>query len=77
MARDYRRERELYHGKPEQKKRNAARKRARRIMERAGLVKVGDGKDVNHIDGNPLNNKRGNLRVENRSKNRARKPKKR
>ena len=77
MARDYRRERELYHCKPEQKKRNAARKRARRIMERAGLVKVGDGKDVNHIDGNPLNNKRGNLRLENRSKNRARKPKKR
>ena len=75
MARDYKRERELYHGKPEQKKRNAARKRARRILERAGVVKAGDGKDVHHIDGNPLNNKRSNLRAEPRSKNRARKRK--
>ena len=75
MARDYKKERAQYHGTVAQKKRNASRKRARRIMERAGLVKVGDGKDVNHIDGNPLNNKRSNLRVEARSKNRARKGK--
>lgn len=73
MARNYKRERKLYHGKPEQMRRNAARKRARRMMEREGLVKPGDGKDVGHKNGNPLDNRRANLRVENRSRNRARK----
>lgn len=73
MARDYKKERANYHGKPDQMARNAARKRARRILERAGVVKQGDGMDVHHKDGNPLNNKRSNLRAEPKSKNRARK----
>ena len=76
MPRDYKKERRQYHGKPEQMKRNAARKRARRMLEREGKVRTGDGKDVGHKNGNPLDNRRSNLRVENRSKNRARKPKK-
>lgn len=42
-------------------------------MAAAGKVKKGDGKDVHHKDGNTLNNKRKNLRVESKSKNRARK----
>ena len=68
--RDYKKERENYLGTPEQKKRNAARKRARRALEKAGRVKPFDGKDVHHKDNNPENNDRSNLRVANRSTNR-------
>ena len=68
--RDYKKERENYLGTPEQKKRNAARKRARRALEKEGRVKPFDGKDVHHKDNNPENNDRSNLRVANRSTNR-------
>lgn len=73
MARDYKREYEQYHSKPEQKKRRAGRNRARRIMTMLKRVKKGDGKDVDHKDGNPNNNSRSNLRVESKTKNRSRK----
>ena len=59
--------------KPDQKKRRAGRNAARRKMAASGKVKKGDGKDVHHKDGNTLNNKKKNLRVESKSKNRARK----
>ena len=68
--RDYKKERENYLGTPEQKKRNAARKRARRALEKEGRVNPFDGKDVHHKDNNPENNDRSNLRVANRSTNR-------
>lgn len=51
---------------------NASRKRARRAMEKAGKVRKGDGKDVDHKDRNPKNNSTKNLRVQSKSKNRAR-----
>lgn len=70
MARDYREEYRRYHSKPEQKKRRAARNTARRRMEREGRVRKGDGKDVDHRDGNPRNNSRSNLRVRSRRANR-------
>lgn len=35
-----------------------------------GLVRKGDGKDVNHKDSNPRNNNRGNLEVLRASVNR-------
>lgn len=48
---------------------NAKRKAARRKLEKAGVnVK---GKDVHHKDGNPKNNKRSNLTVSSKSKNRS------
>ena len=59
--RNYKKERENYHSRPEQMVRNAARKRARRSMEREGKAKAGDGKDVHHKDNNPLNNDKNNL----------------
>tara|TARA_R100000005_G_C4957231_1_gene175350 strand:+ start:523 stop:744 length:222 start_codon:yes stop_codon:yes gene_type:complete len=73
MARDYKREYEQYHSKPEQKKRRAGRNRARRIMTMLKRVKKGDGKDVHHKDGNPTNNSKKNLRVESKKTNRSRK----
>ena len=73
MARNYKEEYRDFHSKPDQKKRRAGRNAARRKMAASGKVKKGDGKDVHHKDGNALNNKRKNLRVESKSKNRSRK----
>ena len=69
-GRNYKRERELQ-STPRELARNAARKKARRKLEAAGKVKKGDGKDVDHKDGNPRNNKRSNLRVQTKAKNRS------
>lgn len=70
--RNYRREYDQYHAKPEQKKRRAGRNKARSLMEKAGKVKKGDNMDVDHKDRNPKNNSKSNLRVQSKSKNRAR-----
>jgi len=48
-TRNYAAEYKAYGGKPEQIKNRAERNRARAIMEKKGLVKKGDGKDVGHI----------------------------
>ena len=37
----------------------------------SGAVKKGDGKDVHHKDGNALNNKKKNLKVVSKKKNRG------
>ena len=71
MPRNYKQEYERYHKSPEQKKRRAQRNRVRRLMERLGKVKKGDGKDVHHKDGNPMNHKKSNLKVVRKSKNRS------
>ena len=49
MARDYKRENELYKSKPEQIAKRVARNKARRMMEKLGKVHKGDGKAVDHI----------------------------
>ena len=61
FMRNYKKERENYHSRPEQMLRNAARKRARRQMEKEGKAEKFDGKDVHHKDNNPLNNDKNNL----------------
>lgn len=71
MARNYRKEYDNYHSKPEQKKRRASRNTARAMATRAGSVRKGDGKDVDHKDGNPRNNSKSNLRVKSKSSNRS------
>jgi hypothetical protein len=59
-----------YNAKPEQKKRRAERNKARRIMEKVGAVRKGDGKDVDHVNGNTANESAKNLRVLNEHTNR-------
>lgn len=69
--RNYRKEHDNYQGKPEQLKRNAARKAARRKLEKLGKVKPFDGKDVAHANGSPTDNKISNLRVQTKTQNRS------
>lgn len=69
MTRNYKKEYTSYHGKPKQKKRRASRNAARAIMAKRGLVTKGDGKDVHHTTGNPMNNNKNKLSVKSKSKN--------
>lgn len=71
MARNYRKEYDNYQGKPEQKKRRAKRNAARNKLKASGRVRLGDGMDVHHSDGNPKNNSSGNLKVTKKSTNRS------
>jgi len=71
MNRNYRKEYDEYHATLEQKKRRASRNAARRMMQAAGKVKKGDGKDVDHKDRDPQNNSRSNLRVTSKKQNRG------
>ena len=48
MRRNYRKEYDNYQSKPKQRRNNDKRKAARRLMEKEGKVKKGDGKDVAH-----------------------------
>ena len=72
MPRNYRQEYDGYHSRPAQKKNRAARNGARRKMKKAGRVRKGDGRDVDHKDGNPRNNRRSNLRIQSKKKHRSR-----
>lgn len=67
-ARNYRKEYDDYHGKPEQIKRRAGRNKARAIMAKKQDV---SGKDVDHKNHNTLDNRPSNLRVMSVSKNRS------
>ena len=69
--RNYRKEYDNYHSKPEQRKRNAGRLRARRLMVKKGKVKVFDKKDVHHKDNDPTNNDLSNLSVTTQKYNRT------
>ena len=71
MARNYRKEYDNYHSKPEQRKRRSSRNKARSILISKGKVKKGDGMDVDHKDRNPNNNLTRNLRVQTPRKNRG------
>jgi len=73
MRRNYRKEYDNYHSKPDQKKKRAQRNTARDVMEKEGKVKKGDGKDVGHKKALAKggSNKRSNLKVTSAAKNRS------
>jgi len=73
VKRNYKKEYRTYHSKPKQKKNRASRNKARKTLMKLGRVKKYDGKDVDHKNGNPKDNRLKNLRVMSKSKNRARK----
>ena len=60
-----------YNSKPSSKKDRASRNSARSEAMKEGRVRKGDGKDIDHKDSNPRNNKKGNTQVMSASKNRA------
>ena len=59
-----------YHSSTRMKKERALRNKNRRNAMKAGRVRKGDGKHIDHIDGNPKNNMKRNLRVVSAKKNR-------
>ena len=67
FMRNYKKEYENYHSKPEQKVRRAARNAARRLLKDRKGIK---GKDVHHKDNNPENNDPKNLSVVSKNYNR-------
>jgi len=71
MPRNYRKEYDNYQGSDKQKKRRAQRNKSRREAMRKGRVRLGDGKDIDHKDGNPKNQSGSNLRVQSKSTNRS------
>ena len=73
MTRNYAKEYADYHSRPAQKKNRASRNAARRSLMASGRVRKGDGKDVDHKNGNPRDNRRSNLSVMSRSANRSKK----
>ena len=67
-TRNYKKIYAKYQSSKQDIKRRSCRNKARRIL---GLKK-GDGKDIDHKDGNPCNNAKSNLRVGSANKNRGR-----
>lgn len=67
--RNYRKEYDNYHAKPVEKKRRASRNKARSIAVKQGKASKGDGKDVHHASGNPMNN--SSLAIKSKSANRS------
>ena len=69
MPRNYAKEYREYEGKPKQIKRRSSRNSARRKV----LNGRKSSKDVDHKDGNPMNNSKRNLRKVSKKYNRYRK----
>ena len=69
-TRNYRKEYDEYHAKPVQKKRRASRNAANKRL------KPPKGKEVHHKNGNRRDNRRSNLAVNSKTKNRRIQPKK-
>lgn len=68
-ARNYAKE-GRWEAQPEQKKRRAARNKARNEALKKGTVHKGDGKEIHHKDGNPRNNSPKNRQVLSKRANR-------
>ena len=72
IERNYKKEYENYHSKPEQKKRRAGRNKARRdVVKSVKDSKQLIDKDVHHKDNNPMNNDKSNLSIVTQKYNRT------
>ena len=60
-----------YNARPEEVANRVKRNQARAKLEKAGKVSKGDGKDVDHKNGSPLQNNKKNLRVVSKTANRS------
>lgn len=61
----------LYQRSPEQVKKRENRNLARNTLEREGKAKPHDGKDIEHVNGDALDNRASNWKVGSRHKNRS------
>ena len=68
-TRDYEKEYQDFHSKPEQVKNRMGRNQANYAMQKAGKIKKGE--DVDHKDGNPRDNTPSNLKIVASGKNRS------
>ena len=59
-----------YDRRPDVKKKRAARNKARRKALREGRARKGDGTEVHHKDGNPMNNSESNTKIVKRTPHR-------
>lgn len=73
--RNYEKEYAATHGTAKGKKDRAARNKARAEAMKKGKVKKGDGKEIDHKNFNPRDNRASNLRVVSRETNRRKQPK--
>lgn len=73
--RNWRKEYDDYHSSEEQKKRRAARNKARRDAEKDGRVSKGDGKEVHHVDAPRKGKLPNKTRVISKKANRKMQPK--
>lgn len=73
MARNYEKENK-WESSPEQKKRRAQRNKARRQAIREGLVKKGDGLELDHVGSNRRGTLGSKVKVVPRGVNRRRQP---
>ena len=69
--RNYKKEYANYHSKPTQKVNRAGRNKARSLVMKAGGAAKVAGKDVHHRNGNPRDNRAGNLAVTSKTANRS------
>lgn len=84
MPRNYRKEYDDYYGRKgstqaqrtslqnQHRREKTNRNQARSTMKKKGRVRVGDGKDVDHINGRALDNNVKNLRIQSVKTNRSR-----
>ena len=69
--RNYAQENARYKSRPDQIAKRTSRNAARRAAIKSGVVRKGDGKDVDHKNGNPMDNRPANLRAIPASANRS------
>jgi hypothetical protein len=74
FQRNYRKEYLATQGTAKGKKDRAARNAARNAAIKAGKVRKGDGREIDHINHNPRDNSPSNIRVVDKKTNRTKQP---